>query len=55
MIFCFFPTIMEFFGGRHFKSNEEVKHIIRQWLNGLAAEVYNEGIQKLTHMAMTSA
>jgi hypothetical protein len=47
--------MMEFFGGRHFKSKEEVKHIINQWLNGLTAEVYDEGIQKLIHMAMTSA
>jgi hypothetical protein len=34
-------------GGRRFKSNEEVKDAIKEWLNGLAKEVYEEGIQKL--------
>lgn len=32
---------------RHFKSNEEVKDAVKQWSNGLAAEGYDEGIQKL--------
>jgi hypothetical protein len=41
------PTLKEFLGGTHFKSNEEVKDGFKQWLNGLAAEVYDEGIQKL--------
>jgi histone-lysine N-methyltransferase SETMAR len=45
-----FPALKEFLGGRCFKSDEEVKHAVREWLNGLAAEVYDEGIQKLvTH------
>jgi hypothetical protein len=34
-------------GGRRFKSDEKVKDAIKEWLNGLAAEVYDEGIQKL--------
>jgi hypothetical protein len=34
-------------GGRRFKSDEEVKDAVKEWLNGLAAEVYDEGIQKL--------
>jgi len=42
-----FSTLKEFLGGRHFKSNEEVKDSIKEWLNILAAEVYDEGIQKL--------
>ena len=33
-------------GGRHFKNNE-VKDAVKQWLNGLAAEAYDGGIQKL--------
>jgi hypothetical protein len=33
-------------GGRRFKSDEEVNDV-KEWLNGLAAEVYDEGIQKL--------
>jgi hypothetical protein len=33
--------------GIRFSSNEEVKDTIKEWLNGLAAEVYDEGIQKL--------
>jgi hypothetical protein len=39
--------LKEFLGGRHFKSDEEVKDAIKVWLNGLAAEVYDKGIQKL--------
>jgi hypothetical protein len=33
--------------GRRFSSNEEVKDAIKELLNGLAAEVYDEGIQIL--------
>jgi hypothetical protein len=39
--------LKEFLGGRRFKSDEEVKDVVREWLNGLAAEVCDEGIQKL--------
>jgi hypothetical protein len=39
--------LKEFLGGRHFKSDEEVKDAVKEWLNVLAAEVYDEGIQKL--------
>jgi len=41
------PTLKEFLGGRRFRSDEEVKDTIKECLNGLAAEVYDEGIQKL--------
>jgi hypothetical protein len=34
-------------GGRSLKSDEEVKDDVKQWLNGLAAAVYDEGIDKL--------
>jgi hypothetical protein len=34
-------------GGRRFKSDEEVKDAVKEWLYGLEAEVYDEGIQKL--------
>jgi hypothetical protein len=37
----------EFLGVRHFKRDEEVKDAIKERLNGLVAEVYNEGIQEL--------
>jgi hypothetical protein len=47
VIFHLFPTLKEFLGGRHFKSDDEVKDAVQQWLNGLAAEVYDEGMQKL--------
>jgi hypothetical protein len=41
--------LKEFLGGRRFKSDEEVKDAVKEWLNGLEA-VYDEGIQKLvTH------
>jgi hypothetical protein len=39
--------LKELLGGRRFKSNEEVKDAIKEWLNGLVVEVYDEGIQKL--------
>jgi len=42
-----FPTLKEFLDGIYFKSNEEVKDTIKQWLYGLLAEVFDEGIQKL--------
>ena len=45
--FHLFPALKEFLGGRRFKRNEEVKDTVKEWLNGLAAEVYNEGIQNL--------
>jgi histone-lysine N-methyltransferase SETMAR len=45
--FHLFPKLKEFVGGRRFKSDEEVKDAVKEWLNGLAAEVYGEGIQKL--------
>jgi hypothetical protein len=38
--------LKEFFGGRRFKSDGEVKNAVKEWLNGLAA-VYDEGTQKL--------
>jgi hypothetical protein len=42
-----FQTLKEFLSGRRFKKDEEVKDALKEWLNGLAAEVYNEGLQKL--------
>jgi hypothetical protein len=42
-----FPKLKEFLGDRRFKSDVEVKDAVKEWLNGLAAEVYDEGIQKL--------
>ena len=47
VIFHLFPRLKEFLGGRHFESDEEVKDVVPQWLNGLAAEVCADGIQKL--------
>jgi histone-lysine N-methyltransferase SETMAR len=37
--FHFFPKLKQFLGGRCFKSDEEVKDAVKEWLNGLAAEV----------------
>ena len=34
-------------GGRSFKCDEETKAEVKQWLNALATEVYDESIQKL--------
>jgi histone-lysine N-methyltransferase SETMAR len=52
--FHLFPKLNEFLGGRRFKSEEEVKDAVKEWLNGLAAEVYEEDIKKPSY-AMTSA
>jgi hypothetical protein len=38
-----FPKIEGILSGRRFKSIEEVKDAVKEWLNGLAAEVYDEG------------
>ena len=46
-VFLLFPTLKEFLGGSRFISDEEVKDAVKLWLNGLAAEVYDEGIQEL--------
>jgi hypothetical protein len=45
--FHLFPKLKEFLGVRHFKRDEEVKDAIKEQLNGLVAEVYDEGIQEL--------
>jgi len=42
-----FPTLKEFLSGTRFKNDEEVKDAIKEWLNGLAAEVFDEGLQNL--------
>lgn len=47
MIFTCSQQWRNFLGGRYFKSNEEVKDAVKQWLNGPAAEVYDGGKQKL--------
>jgi hypothetical protein len=39
--------LKKFLGGRRFKNDEEVEEAVKEWLNGLVAEVYKEGIQKL--------
>ena len=46
--FQLFPTLKEFLGSRHFESDEEEsKDSVKEWLNVLAAEVCDEGIQEL--------
>jgi histone-lysine N-methyltransferase SETMAR len=39
--FHLFPKLKEFLDGRRFKSDEEVKDAVKEWLNGLEAEVYD--------------
>jgi hypothetical protein len=43
-----FPKLKEFLGGIRFKSDEKVKDVVKEWLHGLTAEVYDEGIQLVT-------
>jgi hypothetical protein len=45
--FQLFPTLKEFLDNRHLESDEEAKDSVKEWLNVLAAEVYDGGIQKL--------
>jgi hypothetical protein len=45
--FHFFPTLKEFLCVRRCKSNDEVEDAIKEWLNVLAAEVYDEDTHKL--------
>jgi histone-lysine N-methyltransferase SETMAR len=45
--FHLFPTVKEVLGGRRFRRDETVKDAVKEWLNVLAAEVYDEGKQKL--------
>jgi hypothetical protein len=42
-----FPTLKACLGGKRFESFEEVEYAVKQWFNGLATAVYDEGIQKL--------
>ena len=39
-------TLKGFLGGRRFKSDAELNDVFKEWLNGLAAEVYGEDTQK---------
>jgi hypothetical protein len=45
--FHLFQILNELLGGRCFKSNEEEKDAVTEWLNVPVAEVYDKGIQKL--------
>jgi hypothetical protein len=45
--FHLLTKLKEFLGGRRFKSDETVKDAVKEWLSELAAEVYDEDIQKL--------
>jgi hypothetical protein len=42
-----FTHSKQFLGGKRMGSNEEVKKTVKDWFNGLAADLYNAGIQKL--------
>lgn len=42
-----FPKLKEHLSGKRFQNDEEVKQEVQRFLNGLAAEVYDMGIQKL--------
>jgi histone-lysine N-methyltransferase SETMAR len=45
--FHLFPKLKVFLGGKHMETDAEVKETVTAWLNGLAAEFYDEGIIKL--------
>jgi hypothetical protein len=52
--FYLFLTLKKFLGSRPFESDEEVEEAVNEWLNGLAAEIYEEGTQN-TSQAVTNA
>ena len=54
VIFHFCPKLKQVLGGRRFRNDEEVKDVVKVRLNGLAAEGYDEGIQRLVTQATTS-
>jgi hypothetical protein len=45
--FHLFPKMKEFWGGKRMATDEEVKETARDWLNGLTADICDEGILKL--------
>jgi histone-lysine N-methyltransferase SETMAR len=45
--FQLFPKIKELLGSKRMATDEEVKETVTDWLNGLAANFYDEGIVKL--------
>jgi histone-lysine N-methyltransferase SETMAR len=45
--FHLFPKLKAFLGGKRMEADVEVKETVTAWLNGLAAEFYDEGIVKL--------
>jgi hypothetical protein len=45
--FHLFPKMEEFLGGKWMATDEEAKETVTDWLHGLAADFYNEGIVKL--------
>jgi histone-lysine N-methyltransferase SETMAR len=42
-----FPNLKEHFGGQRFSTDDEVKDEVTRYLNGLAANFFDMGIQKL--------
>jgi hypothetical protein len=45
--FHLFPKLKEFLGRKRMETDAEVKETVTAWLNGLAAEFYDEGTVKL--------
>lgn len=45
--FHHFPKMKEFWGGKWMATDEKVKETVTNWLSGLAANFYDEGIVKL--------
>ena len=46
--FHLFRYFKEFFGGKHFATDDEMKEAVQDWLSSQAADVYDLGIQKLS-------
>jgi hypothetical protein len=40
--------LKQFLGGTRMGNDEEVKKTVKDWFNGLAADFYDAGIQKLS-------
>ena len=48
-----FGPLKEAMGGKKFRSDEEVRHAVHEWLRGLPKEFFSKGIHALCKRWMT--
>jgi hypothetical protein len=42
-----FIRLKKFLAGQRLRCDQDTKHVLQNWLKGLAANIFEEGIQKL--------